>query len=219
MPNPIKRIASSATLAALLKYGADRQVDVDQPKVVFPTHRSGELKKIALEFASEGREDSDAVSALRLAAGSHRKDLVKAGAELRFDGFFREDRTQNRAHRLISAAVSDGVVVPVTAHEEELFERTEELKSLPVDVAFSSLASLQPKLGELVGQVQSAWSASTELNDEERLTSILRFSLHGLGPLVGPDAVSTDPLVKSQLAFGIGRVHLLRSIGFADAGS
>jgi hypothetical protein len=155
------------------------------------------------------------VKQLSKAAGRHRKDLLRAAAAIRSAGGSDEIARVNLANRLLIAAANRQQVEPLTADRVAWFQRTQELEQIPVRTAFTRLALLEPRLNELEQTVKDASTdVGSHSGDKTGLTEELIDQIEsGLRFLVGPDAESADPIVRSRLAADICRRSLLTVIG------
>ena len=83
---------------------------------------------------------------------------------------------------------------------------------MPESESFEKLTMRQPPLREFEQSVLRAapdlWPSPQDSDD-----AIIDFVVEGLDRLVGPEAESQDPVIKTGLAHGICRVYLLRRVG------
>jgi hypothetical protein len=123
-----------------------------------------------------------------------------------------ENRAHHVANKSLLGAVTGGVFEPLTDEQDKWFSRLEHLDRMPEAESFEQLARLQPDLREFKEAVlrvaPDLWPSPLDSDD-----TIVSYVVDGLDRLVGPDAESEDPVVKTGLAHGICRVYLLRRVG------
>jgi hypothetical protein len=188
-----------------------RGEDEDEPGLLIQSPRVDKLVEIAFELVTNDRPDEDAVQRLLQAAGRHPGDLKKAAAQVRFGGHAKFDRRVDRANRLLLAAFNGEPVQPLPPEQDELFTRVDELMSVPVEEAWPTLVALQPGLADL----ETTFAPRRSVSDEER--DLLWEELVGaLKPVVGGDARSDDPLVRSDPAWNVARLFLAVRVGLLD---
>ena len=118
------------------------------------TERSHELQKLAFRIVEERRVDGEGVEELVRAAGSHRRDLRRAAASIRQDGYVEEDLACWLAHALLVAAGKGESLHDPTEEQSKLFREVQELRTAPVAEGFSELASRAPALREIGAQAR-----------------------------------------------------------------
>jgi len=211
-PGRLRRMAGGAALVAGVWRSADRQLTKERPDFIWPNRTSERLKQVALRLAADGREDDLAVRDLREAAGRDRKDLLRAAADIRFHGPVAENARDQRANRLLIAAATGEPMRPLTDEDLAWFQRLDALRDTPTDEAFLRLASLQPGLLGIERRLQEALSTPefSAMNSQQRDDATWDVIVGSLRELVGPDAKTSDPLVRTQLAFDICEVYLDR---------
>src|SRR5262249_55667730 len=155
---------------------ARQQRDQLHPEVLRCGRRIDELEQLALTLASNGREDPDAVQALRGRAGWHRTDLRWAAASVRCGAWITEDATAYRANDLLLAAAENRPVQPVTADQEAWFQRLDALSNGWDAAAFARLVALQPRLADIDHQTAPVFDELHKAELEGRDLSHARFA-------------------------------------------
>jgi len=116
------------------------------------------------------------------------------------------------ANKNLLAAATGGVFEPLTDEHDKWFSLLEDLDRMPESESFEKLVTRQPALREFEQSVQRAapdlWPTPQDSDD-----AIIDFVVDGLERLVGPEAESEDPVIKTGLAHGICRVYLLQRVG------
>lgn len=196
-------------MSIVLRRAARGAEDELRPSVADETPEIDALAQRAWGLASEGREGRAAIDSLREAAGRRSSDLKKAAALIRFREPVAESRVAHRANRLLLAAASDGLAAPVTPDEERWFNEIESLGGVPQEVAFTRLKSLVPELEWLEQGVRSGSNdvsvdTGSSIDRDMWWDEICERITH----LLGPEAESADPLLRTETAFGVARVYL-----------
>jgi hypothetical protein len=201
----------------LLKVMENRGLDSPKPSVVSYTKRSQDLRRLALDLAEDGRDDTAAMQELVQAAGSHRKELRRAAASIRSDGYDVEDPTCHQANRLLLAAAAGEPPQPLTADQREWFRQVQELRDAPVQVAFAKLATLEPALGELNEHVRQEVSRPgfQSMDEEQRQEAFPDIYYDRLNSI---QERTSEPLMRTILAFYIARDHLFEVAGLPYPG-
>jgi len=203
--------------SALLQSLGDQELDAADPKVVWHTERSDNLRSLAFELVDRGSDDAEAVGELARAAGRHPKELRRAAATIRVDGLAEEDEAACRADRLLVAAATGRDVQPVTAEEVAWFAEVRGLAALPVAEGFASLAALDPELEGLADRVRRAtgspWPDDGEEGRDDRLSELVGA---GLEAVCGR---TSSRLVRTRTARRVARGHLLATAGVHGAGT
>jgi hypothetical protein len=191
----------------LLKVMENRGLGGPKPGVVLYTKGSQDLGRLALELAEGGRDDTAAINELVQAAGSHRKELRRAAASIRSDGFDVEDPACHQANRLLLAAAAGEPARPLTADQREWFREVQELRHAPVEVAFAKLATLEPALGELDEDVRREVSrpGSRAMDEEHRQEAFPDIYYDRLNSI---RERTSELLMRTILALYIARDHL-----------
>ena len=204
-------VLRAAALALLGRHMGEAAIEDDEPQAVFRTEKAKELEHLALRLAKSDPNDSSAIAQLRAAAGRHEKDLRRAAARVRMGGLHHENRAHHVANMNLLGAVTDGVSKPLADEQQEWFSRLEHLDRMPESQSFKQLVALQPELREFEQAVLRAapglWPSPLDSD-----SALVNYVVDGLGRLVGSDAESEDPVVKTRLAHGICRVYLLRRV-------
>jgi hypothetical protein len=197
-------------LVAVLKSMEKRAEDEDEPGLLIQSHRVDKLVELAFELVTNDRPNEDAVRRLLQAAGRHRGDLKKAAAQVRFGGHAKFDRRVDRANRLLLAAFTGEPVRPIPPEQDEFFTRVDDLMSVPVEEAWPTLVRLQPGLADLETRF-----APRPVRESER-DPLWDELIGALEPVVGHDAQSDDPLVRSDPAWNVARLFLAVRVGLLD---
>ena len=207
-------VLKAAALALLGHQMGESAIEEDEPQAVFLTERAKELERLALRLAHADPNDSSAIGQLRTLAGLHEKDLRRAAAQVRMGGFHHDHRAYLVANKNLLAAAAGGTFEPLTDEQDEWFSLIENLEGTAESDAFEQLVTLQPDLREFEQTVLRAapelWSSPQDSDD-----AIVDLVVDGLVRLVGPDAESEEPVIKTKLAYGICRIYLLRKVGVA----
>jgi hypothetical protein len=213
---PAKRASHGSVLGAVATALFGRQMGEaalsdDEPQAVFLTERAKELEGLALRLAMSDPNGPNAIGQLRTLAGHHEKDLRRAAAQVRMGGFHHEVRVHYVANKNLLAAAIGGVFEPLTDEQDRWFSLLEDLDRMPESESFEKLMMRQPLLREFEQSVLRAvpdlWPSPQDSDD-----AIIAFVLDGLDRLVGPEAESQDPVIKTGIAYGICRVYLLRRV-------
>jgi hypothetical protein len=199
-------------MAVLFHRMGEATIEDDEPQAVFLTERARSLEQLALDLAESNPRDPSAVGQLRKKAGRHHKDLRRAAAQIRMYGLHHENRIDHVANKNLLAAATGGAFEPLAEEREEWFSTLEQFDQRPESESFGQLVALQPQIEEFEQTVVRAapdlWHSPSDSDD-----AIVGFVMDGLSPLVGPDAESDDPIIRTRLAHGICRVYLLRKVG------
>jgi hypothetical protein len=204
-------ILAGLGLVAALKSMEKRAEDEDDPGLLIQSPRVDKLVALAFELVTNHRPDEDAVHRLVQTARRHRGDLKKAAAQVRFGGHAKFDRRVDRANRLLLAAFNGEPVQPLPPERDELFTRVDELMSVPVEDAWPTLVALQPGLADL----ETTFAPRRSVSDAER-DPLWGELIGALEPMVGRDAGSDDPLVRSDPAWNVARLFLAVRVGLLD---
>jgi hypothetical protein len=194
---------------------ARQQREQLHPEALRCGRRIDELEQLASTLASNGREDQDAVQTLRGKAGWHRNDLRWAAASVRCTAWIIEDATAYRANELLLAAAEKRPVQPATAEQEAWFQQLDALSDGWDEAAFARLVALQPRLADLDHATAPIFDelhiAELEGRDLRHARAAARRQIKQiLDPLVGPNADSTEPLVRSHRAHDVAERILRR---------
>ena len=204
----------------------------DDPGIAILGPRSGLLKREAMELASEDREDRQAAEELVSRAEGHDEALRRAALWLRCDGQASEQLLENRAHRLLQAALSGEAVQQITEPERRFIEDLESLRAHPED-RFDALVEKEPRLRAVAEAIRPvdgmpsqeelgiepirswvaisfpfATRAMSQMPVLGNLVPAALLDLIGqLEDFVGPTSASPDPVLRSHTAMNIAVKH------------
>ena len=153
------------------------------------------LADIALEIAGSGLDDSSACAELRKRLSEHPR---AAGDAIEHLGALRTSYLDDRAYRLLTAAVDDGAVRPIDPAVRGQFLAEAKLGRLPLKDGFEYLASLEPRLHDLPPR---------RLADLRQKPSGFTSSRSEPG-LVGAWAESSHPVLNTDLAASVVKTYL-----------
>jgi hypothetical protein len=207
---------------AILRTQRHQDVDAGSPPLVVLNNTSAELLTHARMLAAEDREDTEAVSELVKLADGNQRALQVAALGAREKGEHRESSWADRSHRLLQAAIADGVVEPLSESERTRLALLDDFAERPVSDQWWRLMELAPGLAGLTGSLPVEQLArhltSTEVLDlppqarepiraarqsaRERLKS-------ELAPLVGPQSSADNPILRSQIAYEAALEYLM----------
>jgi hypothetical protein len=173
------------------------------------SRRTRSLVETTCQIAGSDLDDESACSRLREQLPQDPEAVRRAIEEL---GNVRTAYLDDRAYRLLTAAVDDAPVRPIDPSVRSLFLEEARLGRMSLDEAFEYLASLEPRLRELETRrmerprVKQGWSRG---RDESEFG------------LVGRFAESPHDLVKTDLAWSVVREYraVRRHGGTADLGA
>ena len=171
-----------------------------QDKVVDPAEQhDNDVVDLARSLGDVGREDQGAVSELQALAGPSGTQLLERAAQwfaMNDGSFLDEFDNWDRSHRLLLAAAAGGSVEPVPADRARFFEDVVRLENDPTEESWARLVALQPALGQLEAEVQSAGPVASSVDDRLRL-------------LVGPTATDVpEPILRTITARNVIEKHL-----------
>jgi hypothetical protein len=185
------------------------------------------VAKRAVELAREGREDQAAVAELRELAGATEDLLLRAERLTRQGAMHSEDRTFNRAHRLLAAAMTGQPVKPVTPSDEGLFDTLAGFFGRPSSAkhVWADLVVREPELAEVEAEVR-AGRFGPGLEEEDSAAEVPRDEewarVHGeylllelalaerLDRILGPGSASSEAIGKSWTARAFAAQYLGR---------
>ncbi|HXO10605.1 MAG TPA: hypothetical protein VN880_21350 [Solirubrobacteraceae bacterium] len=148
------------------------------------------LVQVAAQMAGSGLDDDAACAALRVRL-PHDRELVRDG--INYLGALRISYLDDRAYRLLTAAVDGSSVRPIDPAVREQFLAEAQLGRMSLDDAFAYLVSLEPRLHDLLERRLEA--PGSKRNG-------FRFS-RSEPQLVGPLADSPHAVVNTDLARGV----------------
>jgi hypothetical protein len=236
MRSYLQRLRNLLGLRGELRRGRNEHVDDDSngaPGWVVLTKRSQILVDLASQLASDGREDDAAVRQLASVVGRHHHELKIADRYFRVSSQNHEYQIGNRAWRLIQAAMNGSSVAPVSKSDETLFTSLARLRGTKdlADLArlrgtkdlaevYGRLAERAPDLKLVEGEVRRgqlapgplAAKAGGSLDVPAELGLGLQIR-DRLATLLGPDAQTSDPILKSQTAIDLASNYL---VGLTD---
>jgi hypothetical protein len=158
---------------------------------------AGPIEHAAREVARENASDEEARDRLR--ARITDEQAARTAAEML--ARLRDSYINDRAYRLLTAALDQTEVRQIDAAVREDFLREEALGRMPLEEAFEHLAQLEPGLTELVAEEVDSSQASRDQQSFKRIT----VQTHGL---VGIAARSGDPLMRSDIAASIVKQYV-----------
>jgi hypothetical protein len=149
--------------------------------------------------------DQEAVEQMRPIVQDHRRAAEatlshQAGIQHRTNGYI-----PDRAYRIMVAAVRNTWPVAVSPENAALFEREKDLGWLPLEEAFSQLATVVPELRTMA---ERAAALPPPTDSDGSLTQAYRQMRKDAAKLVGPGSTSQDALVRSSLAQVVVRQYL-----------
>ncbi len=207
-----------------------------RPRHCHPGTSLRAAKREAMELASEDREDRQAAEELVSRAEGHDEALRRAALWLRCDGQASEQLLENRAHRLLQAALSGEAVQQITEPERRFIEDLESLRAHPED-RFDALVEKEPRLRAVAEAIRPvdgmpsqeelgiepirswvaisfpfATRAMSQMPVLGNLVPAALLDLIGqLEDFVGPTSASPDPVLRSHTAMNIAVKHACRS--------
>jgi hypothetical protein len=231
LPFGLAKLAGGVLFAQHLAHREEHD-HPDDPGIAILGPRSGLLKRQAMELASDEREDREAAEELVSRAEHHNEALRRAALWLRCDGQASEQLLENRAHRLLKAALSGEPVQRITERELRLIEELESLRARPED-GFDVLVEKEPRLravadailpvdgmppqNELPLEPIRSWVAisfpfaTREMSRTpvlgRQVPAALLTLIGQLEDLVGPTGASPDPVLRSHTAMNMAVKH------------
>jgi hypothetical protein len=167
--------------------------------------RAEALEETVFELMDREVPDERIIEELRRQAPQPR-DLVAAARRLNMENRVRELSWYNAAWRLLMAASGASIESP-SPEEVAKFEVLDELDQEPVSIAFSKLVEREPSLGQLAERLSGNPKPTVaSFGELDRLVD----------PIVGPNAASTDPILRSHVVSRICRDHLADISGLLD---
>ena len=120
---------------------------------------------------------------------------------------------QDRAYRILKAAINDAAPEPVRPDLALLYEREKNLAFVPLQDAFEELRNAVPALGEIGDRA----AALRRGKDAEGARDAFRQIWRDADKLVGRRCAHPDPLVRSALARMVVAHYLTAAAGLYDA--
>lgn len=228
----VKRLLAANALSALFLGMERSQLDAAKPGIHRSSAESDALEAAAMEMVGDPGDPDSAVSTLLGMAKGRSTELRRAAAGIRFTRDISEDRTAFLANAYLVAAASHRPLELPNTDQEAQFDLVEELRRLPDDEGFSRLARIHPPLiafrdlvveraPELL-QSKDRYNHLKAIADkrgypvrfhEDQPLDLMHFIASGLTPLVGIDAETAEPLLKTRTANVTCYGYLLRLVG------
>ena len=199
-------MAAAVVAPVLARIDSERAV----PRFVKPNERAVALAGRADELVDDDVDDATAVAELCARAGGRGGDLKIASALARQSGLWAEVPRCNRAVRLLEAAATRTPVAPPSPDHVAAFAVLGRLFDLPPSDGLAELAARVPALLHIERSVRTdaARAAAAGLGPEAFLAEL---ASPGLGAVVGPTAASTDPVVRSHVAWHVAHGGLIEA--------
>jgi hypothetical protein len=207
-----KRVLTLFRLGLRLRDAYRKQTEEQGvPKVVMLNDRSHQIRDLAIDLATNEREDEGAVAELVALTGRHRHDAEVAALDLCTQNKCHESHTYNRAYRLLQAAITSEPVAQPTPADVALMEAVKDLPDAP-EAIFRALVIKEPRLKEVETLVRSG-ELGTRIDTDlptlpiEQRRAVARDWLERhetmrkrLLPLVGPEAEVDDLALRSYFS-------------------
>lgn len=185
--------------------------------MVLLNDRSRKIQQHALDLAKRDVPDQEAVKSITTLVGRHTYDLRVAAHALRRADRGREFADDNRAHRLLQAAINDAPVSKPSEDDAALLNMLAQFRDKPLAEQYRVLAAAQPALGQLADELEtggwimprkgpSGGAPSTKAQRQQVEQTVAVFKR--LRDLVGPHANTDDPLLRSGTAAAAARKYL-----------
>ena len=209
-------------------YAAFEQSELDASRDEFTPEgvpamdkRSKLLLDAAWDLASDDDwADDAAVAELLRLAGHHHDALRVAEINARHGGTFVDLYVENRAQRLLEAALTGQAVRQLAPDEEERIQTLETFADLEPQEAWAELVRLIPSLDLIAAEIVKGALTESASNDDQTASRPRRRSSawnethialqKQVGLLVGPGSNSTDVIGSSVYARTLALNHLLR---------
>jgi hypothetical protein len=133
------------------------------------------LRDAAFLLASKGREDPEAVSQIRDAAGRDPAASLTRAADRMTMGpgpLIEENERWERAYRLLRAAAANGAVEPVDPERERFFEEVRLLQEGSLEEGWARLVSARPDLEVFEATVREAGRRMPGGGKRERINAL-----------------------------------------------
>lgn len=213
-------VLSGVALLAWFKH-ASRDEHTPEGVPALNEHDRAVLRAAHRLASDQERSDSDAVAELVHVAGRHRNRLRKAEIASRRSGHYLDFAVENRAQRLLQAAVTGEAVTEPSASDRHRFGLVESFRALPADRAWDQLVVAVPELADIADERRGgAFDIPPGLRDlsipHEQTAATAReasarFQALGsrLDALLGPRSSQNDPLLGSVYARRFAFQYLL----------
>jgi hypothetical protein len=185
--------------------------------MVLLNDRSREIQQHALDLAKHGVPDQEAVKSITTLVGRHTYDLRIAAQALRRADRRREFADDNRAHRLLQAAINGAPVSEPSDDDAALLNMLAQFRARPLAEQYRALAAAQPSLGQLADELEAGgWTmprkdpsggaplTRAQRQQVEQTVAVFK----RLRDLVGPQANTDDPLLRSGTAAAAAHEYL-----------
>jgi hypothetical protein len=170
-------------------------------------------------LAEDHREDGHAVAELVGTANGDEEALRRAALGARQGGEYLESSWANLTHRLLEAAVSKTPLDRLSDTEIRRLEALDAFAAASSIVKWRTLSEHEPGLSELESHARAGRFGRTIKQDDRSQSAKRRVAVDRmrgrkdleslLGPLVGPEITTDDPVMSSRLALSAARRYLL----------
>ena len=197
------------------RFNQGDELDAEHPKWIAAGYpRDEQLEELAVKVATDIPDDAEAVAAIRSAASGKPKEWKVVAAWMRSKDYTWEHRNWLRAARLLKAAADGDQPVQHGADQEALFSVVERLETVPLAEAFAMLASEVPALSALEQEIltmrsRPGWQDTNAADHRKQIRN-------DVGQLVGPQASSGSPLIRSNTALYHALGYLSRRVGLLE---
>jgi hypothetical protein len=155
---------------------------LDVPDIALSTKEADGLIRLAWTLFKRGIAEADAVETLRVRADSDTRQLRIAECKLRSTGYVAENFDHYECWNLLCRATGE-TPAPLPLENQRLAEAVQEFLQLGPQAQFAFVATKVPELTDLRDAVLADYRAEPAAGTIRRL--------------VGPGAVSSDPLVRT----------------------
>jgi hypothetical protein len=128
----------------------------------------------------------------------------------------RESPSTDRIVRLVTAALNDAPVVPISPEHAALYTRLDALVRMPIGDAFRQLAEGAPELDRLAASVDPCPAAASE-DDTQAMAWNMAWRRR-LARVVGPRSGHTDPVLRTTRMEQLALAYLRIAAGDATGG-
>jgi len=153
---------------------AKRGEDQDRPQIVGTSAASAAVLDRAKQFASDDREDMQAVAELRALASDGQRTLRQAERASRYLGYHHEFFEANLTNRLLNAALARKPVQAVVTRDAERIEIAEMFTRLSRSEQWSRLTQIEPALLDLEREVRDGHFGEMPIGNHGRDQSQIR---------------------------------------------